>query len=413
MPKQMSATFKKYRGVVIESIIETRDNSSSSTEALEETLDILQFHLPADVLVPINPTVLSTPKYFAEQYSDAHRAIGYGEKSSAVKKSKARYDAIRGLSKALHAFATEHDFLYWLAHGTLVGQHWGGKPLSFDDDLDIQTTFEALHKMWPYRNQMFAERYTLQINPWYLRRTSLNNKKVGGPRFGINHETKQRIVLPKRQEPNVIDARFIDTETGVFADITVLSAEVADDFWYDQEEGRAKAHNMERVHDKSVHTYDFHDISPLRQCTFEGLPHWCPNKAVEIMSREYPKALNNHYSFFRFDYKEETFKEVSCEALAEMYTTPTPDNCDAQCAEIVKQDREILWTPDRSRPQECGLFIRFPDKNPEGRIKPMRKLSFLGKHSGGDLPELPDEAPLPDPTESAVPEGQIVDVPLQ
>jgi len=95
----------------------------------------------------------------------------------------------------------------WIMHGTLLGWWWNQKILPWDSDIDVQvseTTIAFLAKYYNMTEYHFnlphireGRTYLLEVNPHYTIRT-----------------TSDKL--------NVIDARWIDTETGLFIDISTV-----------------------------------------------------------------------------------------------------------------------------------------------------------------------------------------------
>lgn len=110
----------------------------------------------------------------------------------------------------------------WLNHGTLIGWYWNGASLPFDGDIDLQLPIGSLHKLLKLLNntliydfsdninvvndeirldigaEMGIRSYLFDVDPVYLDRNGINNGE------------------------NDIDARLIDTETGLYIDLTAL-----------------------------------------------------------------------------------------------------------------------------------------------------------------------------------------------
>ena len=83
---------------------------------------------------------------------------------------------------------------------------------------------------------------------------------------------------------NVIDARWIDTESGLFIDITTLRVDR-------DEKPNGDVPNM---YCKDKHRYKYKDIFPLRQSEFEATPVKVPYAYSELLEAEYgPKSLTN------------------------------------------------------------------------------------------------------------------------
>lgn len=87
----------------------------------------------------------------------------------------------------------------WLAHGTLLGHHWGQKILPWDTDIDVQVSMTTLRYLatnyngtqYQYKNNT----YLLDINPHYS-------------------------IVSTADVSNKIDARWIDVNCGKYIDIT-------------------------------------------------------------------------------------------------------------------------------------------------------------------------------------------------
>lgn len=95
--------------------------------------------------------------------------------------------------------------------------------------------------------------YLLDINPW----------------------SRQR---ERGQGLNIIDARWIDTTTGLYIDITGLS--------------RLDPDNPGAWGCKNFHKYRLQDIYPLRRTTFEGVLAKVPFRYESLLREEYgDKAL--------------------------------------------------------------------------------------------------------------------------
>ncbi|KAH0562844.1 hypothetical protein GP486_002531 [Trichoglossum hirsutum] len=164
----------------------------------------------------------------------------------------------------VHAFLTTMRDIgaeTWIMHGTLLGWWWNGKILPWDSDTDFQVTESTMRYLANYYN-MSVHRYEdadspdgkdflLEINPNY-----------------VNRDRSDR--------HNVIDARWVDTTTGLFADITVVA--------------RNHSHPTKGMLScKDGHDYLESSIFPLRDSTFEGIPVKIPYAYVGILAEEYGK----------------------------------------------------------------------------------------------------------------------------
>ena len=105
------------------------------------------------------------------------------------------------LLQSFAAAAEQLGVQVWLAHGTLLGWHWNQQRLPWDTDLDFQISIRDLYHLarsYNFTSLSHQSRtYLLDINP--------------------NFE-----IVSVRDIANKIDARWIDTRTGKYIDITAL-----------------------------------------------------------------------------------------------------------------------------------------------------------------------------------------------
>lgn len=165
----------------------------------------------------------------------------------------------------------------WIMHGSLLGWWWNRKIMPWDSDVDVQMSYHSIKFLADYYNMTIhhyklpgiekGRDYMLEVNPHYVI-DSIDDKL------------------------NVIDARWIDTETGLFIDITTL-----------RRNRTAEALGMEGVMMcKDKHHYLEKDIFPLRESVFENMPVKIPFAYSALLEEEYgPKALtrtnfeNHHF----------------------------------------------------------------------------------------------------------------------
>ncbi|KAK4656050.1 mannosyltransferase [Podospora pseudocomata] len=154
----------------------------------------------------------------------------------------------------------------WIAHGTLLGWWWNGRIMPWDYDLDVQVSLHTMEHMAKQFNQTLHEwRYTTD---------------EGGE--GV-HEIKKTYLLDvnpnysemkRRQGMNVIDARWVDVDTGMFVDITALAERnpvLEPGIWSC----------------KNFHQYRTHNIWPLKETRFEGVKAKVPLDHERILVAEY------------------------------------------------------------------------------------------------------------------------------
>lgn len=113
----------------------------------------------------------------------------------------------------------------------------------------------SLGQLWLLNYTIYDDRYLLDVNP---------NSKLRTFRDNIN----------------VIDARFIDTYTGYYMDITALA-------------NQSIGYSLETTHIlscKSPHWYSYEDIFPLRATIFNDVAVWRPNNPMSILMQEYTEG---------------------------------------------------------------------------------------------------------------------------
>ncbi|KAK3111820.1 mannosyltransferase [Teratosphaeriaceae sp. CCFEE 6253] len=171
----------------------------------------------------------------------------------------------------------------WIMHGSLLGWYWQRKILPWDSDIDVMVSEQSIRHLASYYNMTVhsfslpsetaaggedeTREYLLEVNPHYSN-ASLDSV-------------------------NKIDARWIDTNTGLFIDITTLRRNYT-----------AEAQGIDGTMTvKDRHHYSYDDIFPLRHSTFEGSPVNIPFAYAELLIEEYgEKALSDvYFQNHRFD----------------------------------------------------------------------------------------------------------------
>ena len=105
------------------------------------------------------------------------------------------------LLSSFSSFMAANNMQFWIAHGTLLGWQWNQRLLPWDTEIDVQVPRWALLMLVSKNNTFHTitdipqRKYFLDINPFF------NEVFVKDP-------------------ANVIDARWVDTKTGKFIDIT-------------------------------------------------------------------------------------------------------------------------------------------------------------------------------------------------
>ncbi|KAL2012981.1 hypothetical protein VTN00DRAFT_506 [Thermoascus crustaceus] len=169
----------------------------------------------------------------------------------------------------------------WIMHGTLLGWWWNQKILPWDSDLDVQVSEPTMHFLAEYYNMTEhhfklpgvkgGRTYLLEINPHYVIRST-------------------------EDKMNVIDARWIDTSSGMFIDITTVRTD---------DEARKRG-RLSALICKDGHQYDENDIFPLRDSYFENLPVKVPYEYTKLLEAEYGKKALTVTNFEDHVWNEKT-----------------------------------------------------------------------------------------------------------
>lgn len=168
----------------------------------------------------------------------------------------------------------------WIMHGSLMGWWWNRKIMPWDSDIDVQISERSM--------QFLADYYNMTVHHFKIPGIE------GGRKYLI--EINPNWSNPSTDDVmNVIDARWIDTETGLFIDITTL-----------RPNREAEANGIfGLMMCKDKHQYKEAQIFPLRESTFAGVPVKIPFAYSELLEQEYgPASLTNHnFENHHFDEK--------------------------------------------------------------------------------------------------------------
>ncbi|KAF4972920.1 hypothetical protein FZEAL_9478 [Fusarium zealandicum] len=229
-----------------------------------------------------------TPKYFHE----AGNNVELGHYDRRFFKKKVPYaehrlilrDLIRSYLTTMDGYGVET----WIAHGTLLGWWWNGQIMPWDYDLDVQVsngtmqwmgdTINCTETVWNYTEadtgDFVSKKYLLDINPHH-------------------------VDIDRTDGRNVIDARWIDMDTGMYVDLTVLREREAD---------RPGVWSC-----KNLHRYDSQDLWPMRVTVFEGVKARVPFNFNEILIEEYDtkSLVTESWSGHRWDHDIKSWVQES------------------------------------------------------------------------------------------------------
>ena len=251
------------------SIPEPLSNPSTLESSLDSSLE------PRE-----NAVKVVDPKYFHEPGGGdvyGHYDVRYFQGQPVSYEVK--QDTLRHLIRSYLTVFRSLNIDTWIAHGTLLGWWWNGKIMPWDWDLDTQVSDSTLLWLGENMNMTFHNHTFASDTP-------------GGPDdvrtylLDVNPHITERV---RGDGMNIIDARWIDTKTGLFIDITGIS-----------ETEPKKAPGVWSC--KNYHRFQTRDIWPLRETVFEGTPALVPHAFEEILQKEYStfaltKTVHEGYVF--------------------------------------------------------------------------------------------------------------------
>jgi hypothetical protein len=86
-----------------------------------------EWHMPADVVLADTDSLWDSriEPFFRQVDGNLHRELGYGRYDANLDGvPHVRRSLYRHLLQSFHSFSAAHSFHFWLAHGSLLGQHW-------------------------------------------------------------------------------------------------------------------------------------------------------------------------------------------------------------------------------------------------------------------------------------------------
>lgn len=225
-----------------------------------------------DVDIPGRDVKIPNTKYFYEPGGSlelGHYDIRYF-KGQAVTYDQ-RVHTLQYLIRSYLTIFREKNIETWIAHGTLLGWWWNGKIMPWDWDLDTQVSASTLTWLGENLNRTTHNYTSVELDGSESQRQYL---------LDINPNHLERV---RGNGANVIDARWIDMQNGLFIDITGLA-----------EVNPSKEPGVWSC--KNYHRYDTRDLYPMRETMFEGVLGLVPYEFDKILTKEYKaKALTSTY----------------------------------------------------------------------------------------------------------------------
>ncbi|ODV65425.1 hypothetical protein HYPBUDRAFT_163037 [Hyphopichia burtonii NRRL Y-1933] len=178
-------------------------------------------------------------------------------------------------------FAEEKGIISWIAHGPLLSWYWDGLMFPFDIDIDIQMPSAELNRLSAnYNMTLVIEDISEGYGKYLIDCSSF-----------LHHRDKAR-------QDNVIDARFIDIDTGTYIDITGLgknNEKPPDEFDSYIRNKNSQGEPIELYMDRRKHWLNFEKINPLRYSMLGGVPLYIPNDVMSMLNHEYTQGTTLYY----------------------------------------------------------------------------------------------------------------------
>jgi hypothetical protein len=249
-------------------------------------------------------------KFFHESTFSYHYD---GRFASAPLPHHTRVFHLRLMLQAYTSTMTRIGIRTWLMHGCLLGWWWNARIMPWDTDIDFMVDESGMRELGNWWNMSVHHYPHFPVSePDDLSTKLLHDgvRDMGGKKYLLEVNPRYTNASTKDRD-NVIDARWIDTSTGLFIDITTLHVQPrpagsrrntnADD---DEDEDEDEDEDQ-KLYTKDRHAYSSSQIFPLRKSTFEDTQLSIPYGYEALLLDEYgPKAITQRkYRGWRFDMK--------------------------------------------------------------------------------------------------------------
>lgn len=221
-------------------------------------------------------TLIHTPKHLAHEFGAVshHDARFLSPDRTQSSNPGSRRALMTGL---LSSYFETMDRLgikeTWVAHGTLLGHHWGQHILPWDTDIDVQMSASDMA-------HLVQAGYNVTVNHVKLVRQNTASDETASARYLLDINPYWTTPWTTSDLPitwdvaNKIDARWIDMSNGKFIDITVV---------HESPSGTV-------LRCKDGHKYLPASIYPLAASTLDGIEVRVPADSKRILADEYGKA---------------------------------------------------------------------------------------------------------------------------
>ncbi|KAH7092453.1 LicD family-domain-containing protein [Paraphoma chrysanthemicola] len=274
-------------------------------------------------------------KFFHESTFSAHYD---GRFASAELPHTTRQFHLRLLLKAYMETMERIHVRTWLMHGCLLGWWWNGHIMPWDTDIDVMVDERGMAELgewWnmsvhhfraedfePHNSPRIARAADLAIDNRHVDRRMLHEELERHGKKYLLEVNPAFINTSTKDKENVIDARWIDTATGLFIDITTVHVQPqARQYSYKTNSYQIVQQSDPdaiELYTKDQHAYTSGQIFPLRQSTIEGINVNIPYDYEGLLLDEYgsESILETWYRGWKFD--EVAHEWVETEEAAEI-----------------------------------------------------------------------------------------------
>lgn len=208
----------------------------------------------------------------------------------------------------------------WLMHGCLLGWWWNRKIMPWDTDIDVMVDSQGIAELGNWWNMSVHHFKSDELR--MMDHSSDLRLRKSNAQEDINYQGKKYLLeinpyytnTSTRDVLNVIDARWIDTSTGLFIDITTLHIQPIPIKPYDPDHPFAMstpspASSLDEdtddleLYTKDQHAYSYSQMFPLRESTFEGADVHVPYDYEGLLIDEYSRdaIVQKWYRGWRYD----------------------------------------------------------------------------------------------------------------
>lgn len=188
-----------------------------------------------------------------------------------------RLNVVHHLIRSWFKFAENAGIISWFSYGNLIGWYFNSSNLPWDNDVDVQLSIKDMDKLGrDYNNSLIVEDpklgeslFWFQTNPFYLQQ---NNAQF-------------------------IDARYIDTKSGIYIDISAL--------WRQDGTPPQNLH-LEKdeiaFHCKHYNWFGYNQIFPIKRTLYEGAQAYMVNDVVSTLIKQFgthplTQTNENHHNW--------------------------------------------------------------------------------------------------------------------